>query len=79
MVADRWKTDHVVRNVSVDDLELLDRLPQIYDEPFGVPHAIAFGAIWTALALYVTALVRDRKAEILSQIRAKIAELRARG
>jgi chloramphenicol-sensitive protein RarD len=30
----------------------------IYDEPFGIAHAVAFGAIWTALALYVTALVR---------------------
>ena len=30
----------------------------LYGEPFGWPQAIAFGAIWTALALYVTALVR---------------------
>lgn len=30
----------------------------IYREPFGAPQAIAFAAIWTALALYVTALVR---------------------
>lgn len=30
----------------------------IYGEPFRAAHAIAFGAIWTALALYVTALVR---------------------
>ena len=30
----------------------------LYDEAFTLAHAIAFGAIWTALALYVTALVR---------------------
>jgi chloramphenicol-sensitive protein RarD len=30
----------------------------LYGEPFGIAQAIAFGAIWTALALYVTALVR---------------------
>lgn len=30
----------------------------VYGEPFRAPQAIAFAAIWTALALYVTALVR---------------------
>ena len=30
----------------------------LYGEPFGRAHAIAFGAIWTALALYVLALIR---------------------
>jgi chloramphenicol-sensitive protein RarD len=30
----------------------------LYGEPFTTAHAAAFGAIWTALALYVTALVR---------------------
>ena len=30
----------------------------LYHEPFRAAHAIAFAAIWTALALYVTALVR---------------------
>ena len=30
----------------------------IYGEPFTLAHAIAFAAIWTALALYVTALLR---------------------
>jgi chloramphenicol-sensitive protein RarD len=32
----------------------------LYDEPFGTAHAIAFGAIWTALGLYTLALVRGR-------------------
>ena len=31
----------------------------VYGEPFTRLHAIAFGAIWLALALYVTALVRQ--------------------
>lgn len=31
----------------------------LYGEPFRATQAIAFGAIWTALALYVTALIRQ--------------------
>ena len=31
----------------------------IYDEPFTQAHAIAFGCIWTALALYVSSIIRD--------------------
>jgi chloramphenicol-sensitive protein RarD len=34
----------------------------IYDEPFTRAHAIAFGCIWAALALYLGAMVRDRRA-----------------
>jgi chloramphenicol-sensitive protein RarD len=34
----------------------------IYNEPFTRAHAIAFGCIWTALALYLGAMVRDRRA-----------------
>ena len=33
----------------------------VYGEAFTTAHAIAFGAIWLALALYVTALVREAK------------------
>ncbi len=33
----------------------------LYGEPFGRAHAIAFGAIWTALALYMLALIRDAR------------------
>lgn len=33
----------------------------VYDEPFTTAHAIAFGCIWTALALYVSAMVRDMR------------------
>jgi len=31
----------------------------LYGEPFTTAHGIAFAAIWTALALYVTALVKQ--------------------
>ena len=31
----------------------------VYDEPFTTAHAIAFGCIWTALALYVSSIIRD--------------------
>jgi chloramphenicol-sensitive protein RarD len=35
----------------------------IYDEEFTQAHAIAFASIWSALALYVTSLVRDFRAQ----------------
>ena len=35
----------------------------IYDEAFTTAHAIAFGAIWTALILYTTSLLRDLRAQ----------------
>lgn len=41
MVAERWNTDHVTRQVSVDDLSLLPALPALYDEPFGDSSALA--------------------------------------
>ena len=34
----------------------------VYDEPFTTAHGIAFGCIWTALALYVSVIVRDIRA-----------------
>ena len=34
----------------------------MYGEPFTTAHAIAFGSIWLALALYVTALARQARA-----------------
>jgi chloramphenicol-sensitive protein RarD len=33
----------------------------VYDEPFTTAHAIAFGCIWTALLLYVSSMIRDRR------------------
>ena len=35
----------------------------IYDEAFTTAHAIAFGAIWAALVLYTTSLLRDLRAQ----------------
>jgi asparagine synthase (glutamine-hydrolysing) len=34
-VADRYGARHEMRQVSPDDLEMVNRLPQIFDEPFG--------------------------------------------
>jgi chloramphenicol-sensitive protein RarD len=39
----------------------------IYDEPFTRAHAIAFGCIWMALALYLGAMIRDRRASQLRE------------
>ena len=36
----------------------------LYGEPFTAAHAIAFGAIWAALGLYVTAIVRHARASV---------------
>lgn len=36
----------------------------IYGEPFTTAHAIAFGSIWAALALYVLAIVRHARASV---------------
>jgi chloramphenicol-sensitive protein RarD len=33
----------------------------LYGEPFTTAHAIAFGAIWAALALYVASLVHTMR------------------
>lgn len=33
----------------------------VYNEPFTTAHAIAFGCIWTALLLYISAMIRDRR------------------
>ena len=39
----------------------------LYGEPFGTAHAIAFGAIWTALALYTLALIRTPRDPVLPE------------
>jgi chloramphenicol-sensitive protein RarD len=36
----------------------------LYGEPFTTAHGIAFGAIWAALALYVTAIVRHARGAV---------------
>ena len=45
----------------------------IYDEPFTSAHAIAFGCIWTALALYVSSMIRDRRLQAQQEC-AELAE-----
>ena len=37
----------------------------LYGEPFTTAHAIAFGAIWAALGLYVIAIVRHARAVVV--------------
>jgi chloramphenicol-sensitive protein RarD len=36
----------------------------IYKEPFTWAHGIAFGCIWTALILYLSSMIRDRRAAL---------------
>lgn len=36
----------------------------LYGEPFTTAHAVAFGAIWAALGLYVLAIMRHARAEV---------------
>ena len=36
----------------------------LYGEEFTTAHAVAFGSIWLALALYVTALARQARAAV---------------
>jgi chloramphenicol-sensitive protein RarD len=45
----------------------------VYDEPFTTAHAIAFGCIWTALVLYVSAMIRDRRLQAQQEC-AELAE-----
>ena len=45
----------------------------VYDEPFTTSHAIAFGCIWTALILYVSSMVRDRRLQAQQEC-AELAE-----
>jgi asparagine synthase (glutamine-hydrolysing) len=40
LVADRYRTDHFVKTVAVDDFELVDELAKIYDEPYADSSAI---------------------------------------
>jgi chloramphenicol-sensitive protein RarD len=39
----------------------------VYDEPFTRAHALAFGAIWTALALYVVAIIQQPRAPMIPE------------
>ena len=41
LVAERWRTDHHVRMVSMDDLAIVDQVLAAYDEPFADSSALA--------------------------------------
>ncbi len=46
----------------------------VYDEEFTRAHAIAFAAIWTALILYTTSLVRDLRAQRIAAAATDLSE-----
>ena len=58
VVAERYHTDHYVRQVDPDAFDLVDRLAGIYDEPFGDSSAIP--------TFRVSALARERVTVALS-------------
>ena len=43
----------------------------VFDEPFGVHQLVAFGFIWTALAVYTGALLRDGRAKRRREVAAR--------
>ena len=69
-VADRYGTDHDVREVSADDFSLIDRLADVYDEPFGDISAIpTFQVCAQARAKVTVALTGDGGDEVLAGYR----------
>lgn len=82
-VADRYQTNHDVRQVAADDFSLLARLPAIFDEPFGDISAIPTFAVCAQARKSVTvALSGDGGDEALAGYRRyafHLAEERIRG
>lgn len=69
-VAQRYATDHDVRRVDADDFDLVRRLPEIYDEPFGDVSAIPTFAVCAQARRGVTvALSGDGGDEVLAGYR----------
>ena len=69
-VAERFGTDHLVREVDPDDFSLIPRLPDIYDEPFGDISAIPTFAVCAQARRSVTvALTGDGGDEVLAGYR----------
>jgi asparagine synthase (glutamine-hydrolysing) len=69
-VADRYGTDHDVREVSADDFSLIDRLADVYDEPFGDISAIpTFQVCAQARRRVTVALTGDGGDEVLAGYR----------
>lgn len=69
-VASRYKTKHTVRKVDPDDFSLLERLPAVYDEPFGDISAIpTFAVCATAKRSVTVALTGDGGDEAMAGYR----------
>ena len=69
-VAERYATHHDVRRVSADDFEMMRRLPEIHDEPFGDVSAIPTFAVCAQARRSVTvALSGDGGDEALAGYR----------
>ena len=70
LVAERYGADHDVRRVNADDFDLLPRLPEIFDEPFGDVSAIPTFAVCAQARQQVTvALSGDGGDEALAGYR----------
>lgn len=82
-VAERYGTEHEVRQLNPDDFSLIPRLPEIYDEPFGDVSAIPTFAVCAQARRFVTvALSGDGGDEALAGYRRYAfhsAEERVRG
>ncbi|MBC7950476.1 MAG: amidotransferase 1, exosortase A system-associated [Rhodospirillaceae bacterium] len=77
-MAERYHTNHVSREVSPDDLDLLDRLAAIYDEPFGDPSAMPTYAVCKVARERVTvALSGDGGDELFGGYRRYAMHVRA--
>jgi asparagine synthase (glutamine-hydrolysing) len=69
-VAERYGAEHEARRLDLEDLSLIDRLPEIYDEPFGDVSAIPTFAICAQARRSVTvALSGDGGDEALAGYR----------
>lgn len=53
-IAERYSTDHRMDSVDVDDLELVDKLAEVYDEPFADSSAIPTYRVCQLARKYVT-------------------------
>jgi asparagine synthase (glutamine-hydrolysing) len=70
IVAERYGTDHDVREVGPDDFSLIDKLAEVYDEPFGDISAIPTYAVCQQARRMVTvALTGDGGDEVLAGYR----------
>lgn len=70
VIADRYKTNHHSEQVSADDFDLIDKLAEIYDEPYADSSAIPTYRVCELARKYVTvALSGDGADELMSGYR----------